>query len=75
MIKNLILIVILSIVHCSAQVWEEPYIIDLENDAIIISNSAQTFVIDMNEEIEFPYALCLLNFEGMIKKKKTKWDS
>lgn len=67
MIKNTLIIVLLSLVYCSAQVWEEPYIIDLENEGIAISSSGQTSVINMNEEIIAPFALCSLNYEGIIK--------
>lgn len=66
MIKNTLIIVLLSIVYCSAQVWEEPYVIDLENVDIVISSSGETTVIDMNEEIEATFALCSLNYEGLI---------
>lgn len=67
MFKNTLIIVLLSIVYCSAQIWEEPYVIDLEHADIAISSSGDTSIIDMDEEIVAPFALCSLNYEGIIK--------
>lgn len=66
MIEKRLIIVLLSIVYCSAQVWEEPYIIDPENVNIGIAISSDSTTINMNEEIPAPYLLCSLNYEGMI---------
>lgn len=67
MIKKILIIVLLSIVYCSAQVWEEPYIIDNGNEDIEVIIGSSITTINMNEEIVPAYKLCSLSYEGLNK--------
>lgn len=65
MIRKILIIVLLSIVYCSGQVWEEPYVIDNGNEDIEVTVGSQTTIINMNEEIVPEFVLCSLNYEGL----------